>query len=92
VRGIANSLRQLRGEPLRKPSKPEHIVNEDESIRNQFKTLREENPGNKVMTAEQVKKNRIRMYGEPAEDLPETESPPPVFYKTIEPTKKKESG
>jgi Zn finger protein HypA/HybF involved in hydrogenase expression len=89
VTGIANSMRPVLGKPLRKPTNPRHAEMEDVKIKDQLNTLWEDT-GTKPMTTEQVRKNMQQMYGAPMEDLPETESPPPIYYKTIEPTKKKE--
>ena len=88
VSGISNSIKQAQNKPIGKPKTDKHIVDEDKRIKDQLNILWEDT-NTKPMTTRPVNKNIIRMYGEPAEELPETVSPPPALYKTIEPTKKK---
>jgi hypothetical protein len=87
---IANALRAALGREQWKPRTPARIAGEDEKIKGQLNELWDETE-TKPMTEKPkiVKKEMQHLYGMPVEDLPETESPPPILYKTIEPTKKK---
>jgi predicted nucleic acid-binding Zn-ribbon protein len=91
VAEIANSMRQTLGKDPQKVKSQRHSEAEDAKIKEQLNTLWEDT-GTRPMTEKKIRKNMTRMYGEPAEELPETESPPPIFYKTIEPTKPKEKS
>lgn len=91
VSKLANSVRQVTERAPQRVKTPGHLEEEDSKIKDQLNILWEDTD-TKPMTKRPVNKNIIRMYGEPAEELPETVSPPPVLYKTIDVIKKKTKG
>jgi hypothetical protein len=75
---VGNPLRDVQGKPHFKQKTERGKIGEDERIKREMDTMRE---------AANLKPKTYakRMYGEPTEELPETESPPPIYYKRTEP-------